>query len=133
MANQRGSTMSDNSQNFTNSKSWDFQATELTVYFNELPIDEEITIVLTDWYNDLKDEPAGRQPVKVKGYFKHQVKTIEGRIIPAQQGVIFVFWHGIYDKWLNAPKNNLNVSNRLELTLMKFGKKSWRILTIQGV
>ena len=113
--------------------SWDFQETKLTIYFGELPENQEITLKLPDWYNDMKDIPSGRQPVIVKGETLVPLTLNNGVQIKPHISHEIVFWHGIYEKWKNAPKSQLSTSESVLVTLIKTGKKKWHILSINGL
>ena len=112
---------------------WDFNETKLTIYFGELPEDQEITLKLPTWWNDMKDIPAGRHPVIVKGETLVPLTLNNGVQVKPHISHEIVFWHGIYEKWRNAPKSNLNTAHGCLLTLVKTGKKKWHILSIKGL
>jgi hypothetical protein len=112
---------------------WDFNKTELRLYFGELPDKKELIIQLTHWVEDLSKIPTERdtKPIWLRGKFLIDLRTESGKEITANTEVIIGFWKTIYDKWRSAPKSRVLDSNLpVNLHIKRTGERKWHILKI---
>jgi hypothetical protein len=112
---------------------WDFNQTEIKLYFGELPDKKEVVIQLTHWVEDLSKIPHEKEtrPIWIRGKFLEDTITDSGKAIKANEEVMIGFWKTIYDKWRSAPKSRVLDSNLpVNLHIKRTGERKWHILKI---
>jgi len=112
---------------------WDFNQTEIKLYFGEIPNKKEVVLQLTNWAQDLSKIPDERdtRPIWIKAKFIENVRTTSGKEIRAAEDVIIGFWKTIYDKWRCAPKSCvLDPQVPVNLHIKRTGDRKWHILKI---
>lgn len=113
---------------------WDYNKTTLIVQFDELPLNEDIPIRLTNWYEELQQNFNCRNSIKLSGKTLSTLTLIDKTQIQPNTAIILSLWDGIYPKWESAVKSpNISSNDDVVILIHKRSKRAWKIKSIEIV
>lgn len=114
---------------------WEYNVKEILIWYNQLPVGVEFTLVILDWHEQISpyyNNISKTNPLLIKGVSKTKITTKEFHINVNDAVKLSLWQGGFFSKWEQCQNRDF-LDKRLPITLSlrRTSKTNWEFTKIK--